>query len=58
MVHIITKVVIKKFKFKGTLLEKLELFDEAMKCYDKAIQLNPTKGDVYNNKGYKFYISL
>ena len=36
---------------KGNALKKLERNEEAIVCYDKAIQLNPEYFKAWNNKG-------
>ena len=35
----------------GSILEDLGREGEAMECYDKVIELNPTDAIAYNNKG-------
>ena len=39
------------YKGLGTSLDELKRYDEAIKMYDKAIQLNPSYSEAYNNKG-------
>ena len=36
---------------KGDALYFLGKYDEAIKCYDKAIEIDPNDADVWNNKG-------
>jgi tetratricopeptide (TPR) repeat protein len=36
---------------KGNTMCELNKYDEAIECYDKAIELNPNNADAYNNKG-------
>ena len=40
---------------KGNVLDKQGKFNEAIKCYDKAIGINPNYVDAYNNKGNALY---
>ena len=40
---------------KGYALYKLERYEEAIGCYDKAIELNPNEPTYWNNKGYVLY---
>ena len=36
---------------KGLALNSLGKYDEAIKCYDKAIEIDPDDADTWNNKG-------
>ncbi|MEM2900606.1 MAG: tetratricopeptide repeat protein, partial [Thermoplasmata archaeon] len=36
---------------KGTALYNLERYEEALECYDKAIELKPDSEEAWNNKG-------
>ena len=36
---------------KGLALNSLGRYDEAIKCYDKAIEIDPNDADAWNNKG-------
>ena len=47
---IIIKVIC--FIILGALLENFGRFEEALLNYNKAIKLNPTNANTYNNKGY------
>ncbi|MGN6709465.1 MAG: tetratricopeptide repeat protein, partial [Candidatus Nitrosocosmicus sp.] len=40
---------------KGISLSYLGSYNEAIACYDKAIELNPEYSDAYNNKGISLY---
>ena len=41
---------------KGNVLTKLNKSDEALKAYDKAIEINPQNADAWNNKGVALII--
>ena len=36
---------------KGNTLNNLARYDEAIKCYDKVIEIEPNNADAWNNKG-------
>jgi len=40
---------------KGTSLDELSRFEEAVTCYDKALELNPAYANAWNNKGFSLY---
>lgn len=42
---------VKAWNNKGIALSERDRFDEAIKCYDKALELDPQDTDVWNNKG-------
>ena len=37
---------------KGVSFGKLEKFEEAVDCYDKAIEINPKNDLAFNNRGF------
>jgi Putative Zn-dependent protease, contains TPR repeats len=43
---------------KGLELEKLKRYNEALRCYDKAIQLEPNNANYWHRKGYVLLIDL
>ena len=40
-----------KYNDKGVSLIDLQRYDEAIKCFDKIIDINPNKIEAFNNKG-------
>ncbi len=43
------------YSAKGSPLSDKEEYDEAIKCYDKAIELDPKYSNAYNNKGWTLF---
>lgn len=41
----------KEFFNQGCELEKLEKYEEAIKCYDKSLEIEPNNPDAWRNKG-------
>jgi len=48
---LVDKPSVKAWNNKGIALSERDRFDEAIECYDKALELDPQDTDVWNNKG-------
>jgi tetratricopeptide (TPR) repeat protein len=53
--HDIKALIGANWNWKGFILGELERYEEALKCFDEALEINNKDGNIWNNKGLALY---